>query len=57
MENEKQKGNDCHGHRTYVAGGNGTGLATSVTLFSVRIASCEGVVTEVSAIDGLMCAL
>ena len=60
LGNENQKGKDCHGHGTYVAGlvgGNGTGLATSVTLFSVRIANCEGVASEVSLIDGLMCVL
>ncbi|XP_065902292.1 subtilisin DY-like [Dysidea avara] len=60
LENENQEGKDCHGHGTYVAGlvgGNGTGLATSVTLFSVRVARCEGDASEASLIDGLMCVL
>ena len=56
--NETHKGEDCNGHGTHVAGlvgGNGTGLATSVTLFSVRVANCKGKASEVSLLDGLMC--
>ena len=58
LENETQIGEDCNGHGTHVAGlvgGNGTGLATSVTLFSVRVADCEGIASEASLLDGLMC--
>jgi len=58
LNNETLKGEDCNGHGTHVAGlvgGNGTGLATSVTLFSVRVADCEGVASEASLLDGLMC--
>ena len=58
LSNTTQKGEDCNGHGTHVAGlvgGNGTGLATSVTLFSVRIANCSGRASEVSLLDGLMC--
>jgi len=58
LENETLKGEDCNGHGTHVAGlvgGNGTGLATSVTLFSVRVANCEGRVSKASLLDGLMC--
>jgi len=42
IENATRKGEDCNGHGTHVAGlvgGNGTGLATNVTLFSVRVYS------------------
>jgi len=58
LNNETLKGEDCNGHGTHVAGlvgGNGTGLATSVTLFSVRVADCGGVASEASLLDGLMC--
>jgi len=58
LNNEKLKGGDCNGHGTHVAGlvgGNGTGLATNVTLFSVRVADCEGIASEASLLDGLMC--
>ena len=40
LEHKAREGEDCNGHGTHVAGlvgGNGTGLATSVTLFTVTI--------------------
>ncbi|XP_065908843.1 extracellular serine proteinase-like [Dysidea avara] len=58
LENETRMGDDCHGHGTQMAGlvgGNGTGLATSVTLFSVRVANCRGIASAASIVDGLMC--
>ena len=58
IDNETHEGEDCNGHGTHVAGlvgGNGTGLATSVTLFSVRVANCLGIASEASLLDGLMC--
>ena len=58
LSNTTQKGEDCNGHGTHVAGlvgGNGTGLATSVMLFSVRVANCLGHASEASLLDGLMC--
>jgi len=58
LENVTHKGEDCNGHGTHVAGlvgGNETGLATSVTLFSVRVANCVGRASAVSLLDGLMC--
>ena len=58
LSNTTREGEDCNGHGTHVAGlvgGNGTGLATSVTLFSVRVANCSGLSSEASLLDGLMC--
>jgi len=58
LENETHEGEDCNGHGTHVAGlvgGSGTGLATNVTLFSVRVANCGGRASEASLLDGLMC--
>jgi len=58
LENETREGEDCNGHGTHVAGlvgGNGIGLATSVTLYSVRVANCGGRTSEASLLDGLMC--
>ncbi|XP_065903952.1 extracellular serine proteinase-like [Dysidea avara] len=58
LRNETHEGEDCNGHGTHVAGlvgGNGTGLATGVTLFSVRVANCGGRASEASLLDGLMC--
>ena len=59
IDDETREGEDCNGHGTHVAGlvgGNGTGLATSVTLFSVRVANCKSRASEASLLDGLMCA-
>ena len=58
LENEALEGEDCNGHGTHVAGlvgGNGTGLATDVTLFSIRVVNCRGRASEASLLDGLMC--
>ena len=57
---QNQAGRDCDGHGTHVAGlvgGNGTGVATGVTLFSVRIINCTGVASMASLIHGLMCVI
>ena len=61
-ENEKLKwmGRDCEGHGTHVAGligGRGTGVASGVTLFSVRILDCGLTATEETLIQGLMCVI
>lgn len=59
-KNEKWMGRDCEGHGTHVAGligGKCTGVATGVTLFSVRILDCGLTTTEETLIDGLMCVI
>jgi subtilisin family serine protease len=43
--NDGQKGNDCNGHGTHVAGtvgGNTFGVAKNVMLHAVRVLSCQG---------------
>ena len=55
---QNQAGRDCEGHGTHVAGlvgGNGIGVANSVTLFSVRILDCNLVANEASIVQGIMC--
>ena len=59
-ENEKLMGRDCRGHGTHVAGligGKGIGVASDVTLFSVRILNCNLTATEETLIEGLMCVI
>lgn len=58
--NENQAGRDCEGHGTHVAGligGKGTGVASGVTLFSIRILNCNRIATETTLVEGLMCAV
>ena len=58
LYHQNQAGRDCEGHGTHIAGlvgGNGTGVANGVTLFSVRILDCNLVASVASLIDGLMC--
>ena len=55
---ESRAGRDCEGHGTHVAGlvgGNSTGVASGVTLFSVRVLNCALKATEASIMHGLMC--
>ena len=58
LEHQNQAGRDCEGHGTHIAGlvgGNGTGVANGVTLFSVRILDCNLVASESSLTQGLVC--
>ena len=57
---QNRAGRDCDGHGTHVAGlvgGNGTGVATSVTLFSVRIMNCTRVASIASLLHGVACVI
>jgi len=45
LYNQNQKGRDCQGHGTHVAGlagGRTCGVAKKATLYSVRVADCHG---------------
>ena len=58
LSHQHQEGRDCEGHGTHVAGlvgGNGTGVAIGVTLFSVRILDCQSYGSIASLIQGLVC--
>jgi len=60
LENQNQAGRDCSGHGTHVAGlvgGNGTGVANGVTLFSVRILNCLDIGSTASFLSGLDCVI
>ena len=63
LHHQNQTGRDCNGHGTHVAGligGNGTGVAVGVTLFSVRIIDCKNKPCQASIaslIQGLVCVI
>ena len=45
LYNQNQKGRDCQGHGTHVAGlagGRTCGVAKKATLYSVRVLECHG---------------
>ena len=59
-ENKTRMGRDCQGHGTHVAGligGEDTGVASGVTLFSVRILDCSLTAKVETLIEGLMCVI
>ena len=54
--NDGQRGNDCNGHGTHVSGtvgGNTFGVAKAVTLWAVRVLSCNGSGTTSGVIAGV----
>ena len=58
LYHQNQAGRDCEGHGTQVAGlvgGNGTGVANGVILYSVRIIDCGLWASEASLVQGLVC--
>lgn len=60
LYNQNQAGRDCSGHGTHVAGlvgGNGTGVAIGVTLFSVRVLDCVGRGSTASLVSGFDCVI
>ena len=60
LHHQNQTGRNCEGHGTHVAvlvGGNGTGVANGVTLFSVRILDCNLHASIASVIQGLVCVI
>ena len=60
LENTTRAGSDCTGHGTHVAGtvgGNITGVAPGVTIFSVRVLRCDNAGTFNTIIQGVECVL